>query len=278
LGYGEGGCMNEECQELSELHDLSFRQAFVRFVCQASEVLEAINSVQVELPNFQPSTKTIIRYWTYNKHPRWPVIAEPRKWALELTREIKAKYTRVRGKTRVIRKARKASSPEMQEYYLAVFGRYETLISHLATGRLVAKGRDRPIAEETPIPSELWTYTHTRVGIESCTLGRTNTRKWVQIAEGVRIYHPSKLKDETGLSKRKNLGRPKKYLWDEAYDALVLKLGQEGLPETGAELTSMLLDCFEAMREASVPDAEQARNWLKTKKTRLWRRVVDGDG
>ncbi|KZL21205.1 hypothetical protein PsAD2_00494 [Pseudovibrio axinellae] len=270
--------MDEECQELLGLHDLSFKQAFVRFVCQASEVLEAINSVQAETPSFRPSPETIIRYWTYNKHPRWPVIAEPRKWAFDLTQEVKAKYTRVRGKVRILRKERKASSPEMQEYYLAVFGRYETLVSYLATGKLVAKGRERPIAEEKLIPSELWTYTHTRVGIESCTLGRTNTRKWVQVAEGLKIYHPSKLKDKACLPKQAGSGRPKKYLWDEAYDALVLRLGQEGFPENGAELVSMFLDGFQYMRGASVPDAEQARTWLKKKKTQLWRRVVDGDG
>ncbi|WP_109316737.1 hypothetical protein [Pseudovibrio ascidiaceicola] len=267
--------MNNEQAELLELHNLSFSDAFENYVCQSPEVLRAIHRVTKIAEGFHPTFHSISGYCRYKKHPYWGMNVSPKKLSFEFTRAIPSRYRVINGTRRLIRNGRPTGSKEVREYYHAVFERYASLVGLLATGNLVAKGREKPLAEEAAIPESLWSSSNSRIGVLSNNFIRVNQHGWTLVAEGVRIYVPSKNDSKDQLAKRRcNEGRPRKYLWDEAYDELVLILGTKGLPEKGTELVTMYLECFENMRGAYVPDEQQARKWLAKNKKTLWDTVV----
>lgn len=166
---------------------------------------------------------------------------------------------------------------EFEEALRLILELYLDFIKQLRTGAVQSYAYESAYKLPKPLRASIWAEDDVCFDLLNNRLCRVVDGKSISIVSGVCIGSPVE-KEASGQEERKSPGPKGKYVWEEAFELLVIDLGKQGHPETGAELTRMLIGCFERIEGAYVPDEDQAKDWLKRKHQKLWKLIAHGEG
>lgn len=183
---------------------------------------------------------------------------------------------------------------DIQGIASAVRERYEALMTLLRSGILEAHGHAAGSGQPAHILPGVWSQPKTRIDFVEGEILRLvhvsveRTGNWPPsriertevVWSGVVVKRASKFANitpetaEASIDRDKG-GKPPEYLWDEAYERLVIRLGNEGFPASGikADLARMLLDCFQSIKGAKEPTEGAAADWLRDNHLPVWNAV-----
>jgi len=294
--------------DVGYLHDCQLKRGFVAYVLRQPEPAEKIKAARAAWSGFPQSDTELLKLWPETGVPwfteagtetvgRWleticgterPAPGrddDPRRFALEKARHETGRPL-----------------DEVREAYQAIFERYVMLMDRLEKGHLVAVGyavSNGVTHTDQEIHISRGYFEHSECGlmIRENTLvkwgrDRHGREWWHPIYEMVRFYFPKRdLPDEfepkadakpepadqpaDPSAKPKNKGgRPSAHAWDKAFEELVIVLGEEGLPNTGAQLAEMYLDALQKV-QGTAPSQEQAKKHLRENYKRLWKHIQD---
>ncbi|MEM8836451.1 MAG: hypothetical protein AAGE89_00030 [Pseudomonadota bacterium] len=251
---------------------LTAREAFSQFVLADPKVVSSIERAVGIQNDFSLELKDLEKWYFQG---RWPLVQDPLEAAARRT-ESKASAgvlgARLNGKPHTPDDI-PAKPEEVRACYEAVLRKYEELIDLFRAGKLTVEGYRVSTGAAEMIDPSLWGSSKLRLDIKENELGEGRGRQWTPKYEVLKlctaIDHPL---DPNSPSQSKG-GRPQTYLWDSAFECLAIRLGTEGLPETGEKLAEMYLDAFEDLGKNAVPDIEQVKKHLRTKYVRLWSRA-----
>ncbi len=175
-------------------------------------------------------------------------------------------------------------SNEKTAFRAILANRIEAFFDPLRSGVVIASGHQKNDGTNAAIAKAFWENSEARFHPKDSSVGVYDRHAeydneaikvlWLGVMLKPRdsalvsnVHEPSKPQKDTG-------GRPPKYEWDSVFELLVIRLGVEGNPDSGADLARMYLDCFEAAGYSEPPNQDQAEKHLRSKYTRLWNHVT----
>ncbi|PHP64821.1 hypothetical protein CSC94_22345 [Zhengella mangrovi] len=175
-----------------------------------------------------------------------------------------------------------ADNPYRSDLSSALSERMDGFLAPLRTGQVTAQGQSTGKSGPEQIPPATWDNDDTWIDPVNHRVGLLTNHKnstsiqwlWESVSlepEDARSIAAEA--DGAGKARSKG-GRPTKYPWEEAMERLTIRLGDQGHPESGAELARMLINCMEEARCAKLPSEDQASTWLKNHRLSLWNHVT----
>lgn len=183
---------------------------------------------------------------------------------------------------------------DIQGIARVVRDRYEALMTLLRSGILEAHGHAMGSGQPARILPGVWSQPKTRIDfVESeihrlVHVGVERTGNWAPsrvertevmwsgvVVQRVSTVEPAKPDTVEQIIEKDKGGKPPEYLWDEAYERLVIMLGNEGFPASGikADLARMFIDCFQSIAGAKWPSEGAASDWLRDNHLPVWNAV-----
>ncbi|CTQ56847.1 hypothetical protein LP7551_05411 [Roseibium album] len=262
---------DEHAAELAIIDGSTFRHAFEGFVLKDPEVAKRITSAS-DLRRDFPSTLRAIAKWV--EAGRWPLELNAEAYARALCAPRHRAGKRVNGRSQYT----SALPDEFRLAFEAVFRRYNQLVNHLRAGRITAVGNATTGSPIEEIDRIYWESNELRIHVMESQLVERRNGQWHPKIEAIRLWLSTDARDSDDRNPqlmqdtKSKGGRNPTYAWDEAFQRLVIILGNEGHPETGAELARMYLRAIEELG-GLIPDEEQAQARLRHFHPMLWSHV-----
>ncbi len=252
------------------LAGLTFGEAIERYVFEDGSVREAIELAEKEAMGEKPDFR---KYFCDRQRVRIDPENLAKDFANPMTLGELASGWNHRSLSSGISTPRaKEPSESIEAAWRSVLQRYMNLIDLLASGDLLVTGVRPQTGDRDNVDSSFWNDQNLFVNFQNgeLSLGLTRSKREI-LTRGIRFVSLELAVQEQTKSAG---GRPPRYPWEDAFERLMIRIGNEGHPETGAILGRWLVDALEQAGCQHLPDADQARKWLKRYHPMLWQYVT----
>ncbi len=256
--------------DLALLGELGFKDAFCRFLFDRDEVSDAIYRASEVASVFDWTFDGICSYFAKPSPGCWPVTANLKALTKSHKKPIRSECFNDAWLMELLESGKAPRKAEEELATKLIFQRYLCLISGLQSGELIAKGRESALGTAIEVPTSLWFSEFSFVSLRRNELLHVDGEVWKVVAEDLRVHSADSFVTEEKDCKVSPGGRPQKYPWQEAFDRLVVCLGNEGHSEKGSELSDRFLDCMSDAGVTNLPNKSQVSEWLRNNYPRLW--------
>lgn len=263
------------------LHGLSLKEAFGRFVVECGDVKQASDRANEVRTGFRADIDGVIVLW---RKGQWPLQFHASRAAADLCAPVRSGGPGWINPNAPVR-TRPGKPIEWKLAYETIFDRYQEFVALLKGGRLVAVGRPTPGSEAVQIDAIAWSSSKDRLDLlESALVTRGGDRSWAPKFQLIQICAPALLEARKAPGAVTSLPsgslvpafdagkKQTKYLWTEAFDRVLDRWLSEGEPASGAELCRWMDAAFMEMN-ASRPAEEDCARWVRQKFPRIWIRA-----
>lgn len=260
--------LDGEFDDLSVLDGLTMVEAFQRYILNNSEVLRHSAEFGALSENYDKIAKTGT---IYDRGVFWHLVDGPTERLDRLVNSVSV-YEWEQGPSDgiILGNPIIPKGPVVDRFACALDSAFKRLIRPLSNGALVAKDGE----SERELPKTLFKGVDYWIDISNGNLGRGDEvvfRSLFLNVPGLETEPEDPSADAKAKAKSKG-GRPSEYAWDMAFEELVIKLGEEGLPDTGSALADWYLDAFETLK-GRAPNKDQAEKHLRANYKRVWSHV-----
>lgn len=260
--------LDSEFDDLSTLDGLTMVDAIQTYVLNDPEVLKHRAEFGALCDNYEKIAKTGT---IYDRGVFWHLVDDPSERLDRIVGSV-SEYEWEQGPTDDFGWGKPIipKGPVVDRFAYALDSAFKRLIRPLSNGALVAKDGE----SEKEIPKTLFKAVGYWLDISKGDLGRGDEVVFRSLFLNLPVFE-TELEDpsaDASAKAKSKGGRPSEHAWDTAFEELVIKLGEEGLPDTGSELADWYLDAFETLQNRA-PNKDQAEKHLRENYKRLWSHV-----
>lgn len=261
--------LNNEFDDLSTLDGLTMVEAFQLCVLNDPEVLRYGAEFGALCKNYEKIAKTGT---IYDQGMFWLLVDGPSERLDRIVSSVSL-YEWEQGPNTsdlIMGNPIIPKGPEVDRFASALDSAFKRLIWPLANGALVAKDGE----SERELSKTLFKAVGYWLDISNGDLGRGDEVVFRSLFLNLPVFEtePEVPSADASATAKSKGGRPTEHAWDKAFEELVIKLGEEGLPDTGSELAEWYLNAFETM-QGRAPNKDQAEKYLRANYKRLWSHV-----